>query len=662
MTGTATALAELLLLVATGLVLLFRTARRRAPERLPRPLAAGLRWLTGWERRRLARFYGHQVAAEHTWRRAAQYLAVRWTLGLLGALVLLAVLAGCGYASLLAWGWLLMDGGNWWNVLGSALGGVFLLFLALQGIVGVAALEGQLAHHFLGPSRRDALERRIEELATTRAGVVEAVHDERRRIERDLHDGVQQRLVALGMLLGRARRAQDAEKIASLVAQAHAESRQALTDLREVAWRVYPTVLDEAGLRAALETVAERSPVPVRLGYALPREPGPALRTVAYFVVSEAVTNAIKHSGASVVEVELTRWDPAAPEPGRTAAPGGSGPEAAPSAGAVSGPGAAPGAATGRWTVAGPESGAAVPGGATAPYGTTGAMDAAGTRGGTGAAGDPVVPAARAAAGAGTVVGAGTAAGAGPAAPFGAGRGTGAGTPSPATASPAGRPAAGAAPVPPGDRSGADGGSPTGGPGTDDRPRTGTDDRPRTGPDSRPRIGPDSGSRTVPDGRSRTGADSRSRTGGGPDGTTSAGGAGLLPGRPVLRVRITDDGRGGADPAGSGLLGLARRVAALDGRLRVDSPPGGPTTVLAELPDPGPGPDPATAPGDAPPHPYTSPVPVTYASPAPGPDGASPRRVPSPCDAPSPSAAPAAPPDGADRCPARTTGEAPPRP
>ncbi|MFH8367534.1 histidine kinase [Streptomyces sp. NPDC018031] len=456
-TGAAAAVAELLLLAAAGLALLCVTAWPRARARVLVPVTGGVRRLAGLQRRRLARLFRHEISTDYTGGQALRYLAARWTLGVLGALVLLAVAVGAGYTSLLLWGWVLMDQDNWWHVLGSGLGGVFLLFLALQGVLGVATMEGQLARHFLGPSRQDALERRIAELASTRAGVVEAVHDERRRIERDLHDGVQQRLVVLGMLLGRARRAQDPGKITALIAQAHAESRQALTDLREVAWRVYPTALDEAGLRAALETVAERSPIPVRVDYALPEEPGTAARTVAYFVVSEAVTNAIKHSGATRVDVTLARsaTTPWQPSGGPAAARHRSG-----------GPAAAP------WQPSGNP--------ATAPQ----RADTA--------------------------------------------------TPHPADTAP--HPAA--------------------------TPASASPHRPGTAP--QPAAAPP------------------------------------FPGHPALHIRITDDGTGGADPAGSGLLGLARRVAALDGRLHVDSPPGGPTTVTAELPDPAPyTADPRPRPGPA---------------------------------------------------------------
>ncbi|WP_235787060.1 histidine kinase [Streptomyces mutabilis] len=141
---------------------------------------------------------------------------------------MLTAAIGLGYGTFGIYGWLLLDGirdpGSF--VLGS-LGGFFLVFLAVQGIFGVVGLEGQLARHFLGPRHQDELERRIAELSASRAAVVDAVNDERRRIERDLHDGVQQRLVALGMLLGRARRSQDADRHDRLLGQAHDESRRA---------------------------------------------------------------------------------------------------------------------------------------------------------------------------------------------------------------------------------------------------------------------------------------------------------------------------------------------------------------------------------------------------------------------------------------------------
>ncbi|MGK5532778.1 sensor histidine kinase [Streptomyces sp. URMC 129] len=249
-----------------------------------------------------------RTAGPEAFRAALGYLARRWALGVLGALVLLSVAVGAAYGSLLVWGWFLADtAGDAVTVFASAVGGWFLLFLGVHGVPAVADLEERLVRRSFGPGSQEALERRIEELAASRAGVVEAVHEERRRIERDLHDGVQQRLVAVGLLLGRARRAgRDDTRVRELLAQAHREARQAMNELRETAWRIHPTVLDEAGLHAALEAVAERSPLPVRLDYRLTAQPARTAATLAYFVVSEAVTNAVKHSGARLIHIHLT--------------------------------------------------------------------------------------------------------------------------------------------------------------------------------------------------------------------------------------------------------------------------------------------------------------------------------------------------------------------
>ncbi|QIY55332.1 sensor histidine kinase [Streptomyces sp. RPA4-5] len=303
--GAVLAVAEFPFVVLSGVSLLCVFAWPRGRRVVLKPLAAAARALTETHRRRLRVYVAADTSDAYADHRALQYLSLRWGLGVLGALVLGAALIGVAYGISWIFILLLTDVRHPGNLALSSIGGLFLLFLSLQGTFGVAGLETRLARYYLGPSHHETLERRIEELAATRAGVIFAVNDERRRIERDLHDGVQQRLVALGMLLGRALRSQDARRAEQLLRQAHEESGQALTELREVAWRVYPTVLDEAGLRAALETVAERSAIPVCLDYALATEPDTAVATVAYFVVSEAVTNAVKHSGAGRITVRV---------------------------------------------------------------------------------------------------------------------------------------------------------------------------------------------------------------------------------------------------------------------------------------------------------------------------------------------------------------------
>jgi signal transduction histidine kinase len=310
MLGAVMAVAELPFVVLSGVSLLLVLAWPRGRRAVLRPVTAAVRTLTEANRRRLRIYVAADTSASYTDRRALEYLSLRWALGLLGALVLTAVLIGSVYGTLWLYAWLLVaDIRHPGTVLMSSVAGLFLLFLSLQGTFGVAGLETKLARRCLGPSPHEQLELRIAQLSSSRAGVIAAVNDERRRIERDLHDGVQQRLVALGMLLGRALRSKDEIRADQLLRQAHEESRQALTELREVAWRVYPTVLDEAGLRVALETVAERSAIPVRLDYGMDREPETAVATVAYFVVSEAVTNAVKHSGAGLITVRVAQGE-----------------------------------------------------------------------------------------------------------------------------------------------------------------------------------------------------------------------------------------------------------------------------------------------------------------------------------------------------------------
>lgn len=304
--GAGTVAVELPFIVLSGIALLCVFVWPRGRRRVLEPVMAVARWLIESARRRL-QFGGADFAYGYDDERALKYLAVRWLLGLLGAGVVFAALTG---ATIVLWAstvWTFTHVEHPVDVAETGVGALFLLFLSLQAVFGVAALEARLARHFLGPTHEKELKRRVAELASSRAGVVAAVNDERRRIERDLHDGVQQRLVALGMLLGRAVRSKDEVHAVELLRQAHAESRQALTELREVAWRIYPTVLDEAGLQAALETVAERSAVPVRLTWHLAREPEAAVATVAYFVVSEAVTNAVKHSCAEGITVTVDR-------------------------------------------------------------------------------------------------------------------------------------------------------------------------------------------------------------------------------------------------------------------------------------------------------------------------------------------------------------------
>ncbi|MDF5757986.1 histidine kinase [Spongiactinospora sp. TRM90649] len=313
--GGATAYVGLAFLAMAGLALAALRFWPRGQALVRARVHRGARRLAEGERRRLIRFLDADISGEYSGERAVRYLVARGPVGILGhgVVFLLGLGVTVAVTMLLAWAsgfpWALIEdagGVTLATILGASVPGVLLLYLNLTGIAGVAGLERRLAAHYLGPSTTELLRRRITELSISRAGIVEAVDQERRRIERDLHDGVQQRLVALGMLLGRARRQGDSE----LLAQAHEESQEALRDLREVAWRVYPAGLDAVGLRDALAAVAERSAVPVSIDYALPGELPPAVETAVYFVVCEAVTNAAKHSGAGRIAVRLAATGP----------------------------------------------------------------------------------------------------------------------------------------------------------------------------------------------------------------------------------------------------------------------------------------------------------------------------------------------------------------
>lgn len=158
-------------------------------------------------------------------------------------------------------------------------------------------------------ARLEQVARQAAELQAAARRIVTAEDSARRRIERDLHDGAQQRLVSLGMELGALVERAAATGDPDMVRQAeHARSQllEATAELREMARGVHPAVLTQDGLEAALANLADRSPLPVRLHLALDRRPPADVEATAYFVVSEALTNAARHAGACVVEVDVS--------------------------------------------------------------------------------------------------------------------------------------------------------------------------------------------------------------------------------------------------------------------------------------------------------------------------------------------------------------------
>jgi signal transduction histidine kinase len=187
--------------------------------------------------------------------------------------------------------------------------GVVLVVAAAWATRGMANAHAFIAQGLLGPSPAQ-LRARVAALKASRDRAVDSAEDERRRIERDLHDGAQQRLVALAMDLGMAKEKlrTDPQAATELVGEAHEEAKRALAELRDLARGIHPAVLADRGLDAAISALAARSPVPVGVEVATERLPG-AVESTAYFVVAEALTNAAKHARAGEITVHIARRD-----------------------------------------------------------------------------------------------------------------------------------------------------------------------------------------------------------------------------------------------------------------------------------------------------------------------------------------------------------------
>ncbi|MCW2549297.1 MAG: nreB 4 [Mycobacterium sp.] len=204
-----------------------------------------------------------------------------------------------------AWFFTVTDQSTAWWLVGA---GVLVGVLAVVLTFALTSLEGELARALLGPTQRE-LERRVDELETSRSRVVDSVDAERRRIERDLHDGAQQRLVSLAMNLGRARSSYDKDPDGArlLLDEAHLDAKRALTELRDLARGIHPAVLTDRGLDAALSGLAGSSPVPVTVAVRVEPRCSPTIEAIAYFVVSEALANVAKHAQAHAVHIEVER-------------------------------------------------------------------------------------------------------------------------------------------------------------------------------------------------------------------------------------------------------------------------------------------------------------------------------------------------------------------
>jgi signal transduction histidine kinase len=205
--------------------------------------------------------------------------------------------------------WLFELTQGWGTVAAALLGIVGLVVAAPWLTLLLARLDVAAARLLLAPGRADEIDEQVSRLETSRAAAVDSAESERRRIERDLHDGAQQRLVALAMDLGAARERleSDPESGRALVAEAHEEAKAALREIRDLVRGIHPVILEDRGLDAALSAVVARVPVPVTLQIEVGERPPPAIESAAYFVVTEALTNVARHSRATEAHVAIVR-------------------------------------------------------------------------------------------------------------------------------------------------------------------------------------------------------------------------------------------------------------------------------------------------------------------------------------------------------------------
>ncbi len=197
--------------------------------------------------------------------------------------------------------WALAGFGTFWPI---------WTFLGLIVLFVAVVLARLVWRELYGGERERELTERVETLTETRRGALDVQAAELRRIERDLHDGAQARLVALSMQLGRAEEGlADRPEIAELVRQARAEATAANAELRDLARGIAPPVLSDRGLAAAVEALGTRAPIPVIVDAHLARRPAPVVESAAYFVVAESLTNVAKHAPGARATVTLRLED-----------------------------------------------------------------------------------------------------------------------------------------------------------------------------------------------------------------------------------------------------------------------------------------------------------------------------------------------------------------
>jgi signal transduction histidine kinase len=265
----------------------------------------------GWQRFRWI------VTDPATWRDLAWLLPgaiVGFTLGLISLVVPLYGIEGLSLLPL----WLYL-GTDWygygifWPIESAAEGwlsvpqGLFFLAVGLAVAPWLRWVDARFAKLFLAPTKAAELRLRVTQLTVTRADTVDAQAAELRRIERDLHDGAQARLVSLGMTIGLAEELVERDPAAArkLLAEAREASGTALVELRHLVRGIHPPVLAERGLDGAVRALALSLPVPTTVTTDVPGRPETPVESAAYFAIAEALTNVVRHSGAHNAWIEF---------------------------------------------------------------------------------------------------------------------------------------------------------------------------------------------------------------------------------------------------------------------------------------------------------------------------------------------------------------------
>ncbi|GII84817.1 hypothetical protein Ssi03_28070 [Sphaerisporangium siamense] len=220
-----------------------------------------------------------------------------------GGLIALSPLLLAGYGVLLAWAWQPLQ----------VLAGLVLVVAGVLVAPRVPWLHGRWTRSLLAPTRRSLLANEVRHLTETRTQAVDAQAAELRRIERDLHDGAQARLVAIGMMLGAAEEIveSDPQAAKALIVKVREASASSLVELRRLVRGIHPPVLAERGLGDAIRALALDSPLKAEVSVDLPARAEAPVESAAYFVVSELLANAGRHSGAGAVTIDVSHRGPA---------------------------------------------------------------------------------------------------------------------------------------------------------------------------------------------------------------------------------------------------------------------------------------------------------------------------------------------------------------